>query len=252
MAMTEPASPPITDEEPNESANDSATDRVVKICTQTGCGNTFEWVQGMGKRSKCDEHFQGSGRRVGRPRKSEPEDEGERVWTIEDAISVPLSKTEREMAARIAILVRLSGAIVYRMNVTDGLIVQYHTDKLAEGLVIEARTSEGLRKMVKAMASFSGAGPLALVLVQMSLEIAANHNVPVFGNAVKIPEQILRDAEQVHEVRARRPVKAEAKSTVPQGSAGFAECPQCHRRAIGVPGTNSTCVFCQVPVPIPV
>lgn len=253
MAMTEPVSPPIIDDESTDNSGfDSANDDTWKVCTQPGCGQL--WKPGPddhGRRSKCDAHYAPKG---GKARASRDET---KTWTIEDAISVPLSRSEKEVAQRVTVLIRLVGGIVYRVNLVDGLIIGHHADKIGEGLVIEARTSETLKKMVDAMATFSGAGPLAIVVVSMTMQIAANHHVPVIGDLARVPDEVLVEAERIRTMRERstmsEPIKASAVDvpSTPTG-VGFAECPQCHRRAIGVPGASVTCTFCMVPVRIPV
>lgn len=253
-ALSEPEAPPIEDDEGAPVADDgagSAHDETWRACTQPGCGNSFAWRAGMGRRSKCDLHYQGTGKRAGKPPKA---DGGEpREWSLEDAISTPLSRSEKELAQRIEILVRLVGGGVYRLNMIDGMIVSHHADKLAEGLVIEARTSSHVKKIVDSMATFSGSGPLVLVLVQMSMEIAANHKVPVIGDLTQVPAPVLADAARVTALReARRERQEQVAKPSPVPRMVFAECPQCQRRAIGQPGAEISCAFDGARILLPV
>lgn len=220
-------------------------------CAQPGCTDT--WVKRPGdhpRRTKCDKHYQGKPPRpAGTAGKdSEPADAARVLgsWSLEDAISLPLTKVERELASRIELLVRMSSGLVYRMNVTDSLIISSHASSLAEGLVIEARTSEQLAKMVHAMATFAGSGPLAIVVTTMALEIAANHRVPVIGDMVKVPDDIKDQAARIaftrEVVRNRKPPMGSPEPAPPASGNVVRECSLCQRRVVGLAGSLAVCL----------
>jgi hypothetical protein len=243
MAMTEPAAPPITDDDARPKGATSV-DGTVRECSFPGC--THLWTPKPGdspNRRRCDQHL---GQRTPDKPKA-PEPAAGTGWTLEDAISAPLSNVEADLAKRISILVRLLSGVVYRMNVIDGLIIGHHADGIAQGLVIEARTSETVKKMVDAMATFSGAGPLAITLVSMSMEIAANHHVPIIGDVSKVPVKVREEAARIEEVRAARrgakpPAPAPAVHGHSQNGMLFADCPNCNRRVSGLPGQRRQCI----------
>lgn len=257
--MTEPAAPPPTDEDTHQGM--PSVDGVARACTYPGC--TSLWTKKPGdspNRQKCDRHVGVKvDNRVRRTQAAAQPSEPDigKEWSIEEAISTPLSRGEQELADRIGVICNLLGGAVYQLNVVDGLLVGHHADAIAKGLVIEARTSPTVKKMVDGMATFAGSGPLTLTLMTMTMQIAANHRVPVIGTLAKVPPSVQADADRIKAARTARTDQAQhvrPDAVIPgnaNGGAGFAECPQCGRRAVGQHGSTVTCVFCNIPVQVP-
>jgi hypothetical protein len=201
-------------------------------CAFEGCTRArYEPAPGTrGRRSKfCAEH-----RTSNRGKSSDQIDD--------DPFSAPLTSAEKRLVKNLALPIRLLGAGVYRANMIDGMIVGDNADKIAEAWVLEGRVSKSVRQMSEAVAKFAGAGPLAMVAIDVGLEIAANHNVPVIGTIKPVPLSIVEKAEKIKANREIREVQSRVTTSPVASVSQLVTCPSCLRRALRQSGPATVCM----------
>lgn len=163
-------------------------------CAAEGCHNmAYQAAPGSGKRSSKFCRQADCTKNATRQRAEEA-----------DPFASPLTAAERRLAKQLELPLRLAGMGIYRANMVDGLIVGHHAQPIAEALVLESRVSKTVKQMCEAVAKFAGAGPVALVLFDMGLQIAANHKVPIIGDVKPVDGEVQAEARRIMEGRQRR------------------------------------------------
>lgn len=167
----------------------------------------------------------------------------------EDPFSSPLTAAEKRLARQLELPLRLAGMGVYRANVIDGLIIGHSATPLAEALVLEGRVSKPVRQMCEAVAKFAGAGPIALVLIDMGLQIASNHKVPLLGDVKPVDANVKAEAQRIQDMRKNRANAPAATITQEvQESTKLASptmvCPTCGRTVLTATDGMDTLCMC--------
>ena len=175
-------------------------------CAAPDCHNmAFQAAPGSGKRSSRYCRQPDCTRTTARPKPTE-----------DDPFSSPLTAAERRLAKQLELPLRLAGMGVYRANVVDGLIIGHHAQAIAEALVLESRVSKTVKQMCEAVAKFAGAGPVALVLFDMGLQIAANHKVPIIGDVKPVDADVRLEEQRIMQSRQQRKEGAAKPASVAQ------------------------------------
>ena len=214
--------------------NDSAT---YKQCAAPDCTSAARSRTGKGPPPKyCQEHSNATARRKS--------SSGSSASGEDDPFAAPFTATEKRLVKQLELPIRLLGAGVYRANVIDGLIIGDNATQVAQAWVLEGRVSKSIRQMSEAVAKFAGAGPLAMVGIDIGLQIANNHHIPVIGDLKAVPVETQTKAARIMQAREARQTNT-ARTVATETGARISTlivCSSCGRNNLRQPGLSTMCM----------